>query len=188
MCLVFSLWDGDWGVGGCLFWTFWVGGCAKPHLPSRGGGTFLGVWVLMGSQQCTMVGGCVGVYRGQSMILTLSGKTCTPMHGVHTSGWHVPIIVHRSLQGRGSRYPRRRKRAQARNGSVLQTPQMRMVHLPIGQAFPFHHVTQTVTAVTTMNCSYASKISENSSNARVLWTALVVGWLGGGWLSNSPPH
>ena len=110
------------------------------------------------------------------MILTLSGKTCALMRSVHGSGWHVLTAVAKSLKGRASRCPGIRRRVTI--GGGLKTPQMRMVILQMGQAPPIHHVTQ---AVRTLNrlliCDKISEISENWSNARVLCTALVVGWV-----------
>ena len=64
---------------------------------------------------------------------------------------------------------------------------MRTVILLMAQAPPIHYVTQTVMTLNRLLvCDKISEISENWSNARVLTTALVAGWVGG-WLSNPPP-
>ena len=118
------------------------------------------------------------------MILTLSEKTCALMRSVHASGWHVPIVVHRSPKGRA----RIRRRAQVRKGSGLKTPLIWTAILRIGQALPFHYPTQTVTAVTTTVNRLLScfKYFYSPSNAHVLCTVTVAGWLAG-WLDSPHP-
>ena len=65
---------------------------------------------------------------------------------------------------------------------------MRMVILQIAQAPPFYHVSRasSSTVTTMIRLLICFKISENSSNARVLCPALVSGWLAG-WLAVQQP-
>ena len=53
MCEVFGLPDGGLGLGGWVFWKFWVAGWLNsppPPPPPVGVGCFFGVWVLLVSR------------------------------------------------------------------------------------------------------------------------------------------